>query len=88
MYEVTYICGALLAYFGFTETVAYFMSTGMNGAAASQAAIANPGVTLVLAGGVIGLIIIFFSQAKVQMGNTIAGSLALANVTDAGLQPN
>ena len=84
MYVFTYICGALLAYFGFTETVAYFMSTGMNEAAASQAAIANPGVTLVLAGGVIGLIIIFFSQAKVQMGNTIAGSLALANLADAG----
>lgn len=80
----TYFFGALLTYFGFEKSVRYFMSTGMDQASASHAAITNPGVTLVLAAGLFGLIVICLSQTKVETSNSIGGSNAVSNLVHAG----
>ena len=47
---------------------------------ALDAAISNPGVTLVLFGGFIGLLAILLSQAKVQVSNSSESALALVNL--------
>lgn len=80
----TYFFGALLTYFGFEKSVQYFMSLGMDQASASHAAITNPGVTLVLAVGFFGLVIICLSQTKVETSNSIGGSNAVSNLVHAG----
>lgn len=82
MYGLTMFFGAVITYFGHKLTKAYFMNQGMTEIEAIQAAIVNPGITLVLAGGVIGLLAIIFSQAKVQVGNSYEGALALVNLFD------
>lgn len=82
MYGITMFFGAIITYFGHSLSKSYFMSQGMSEVEAINAAIVNPGITLVLAGGVIGLFAIIFSQAKVQVGNSYEGALALVNLFD------
>lgn len=77
---VTYIFGALITFFGFSKSVEYFTSMGYEGAAAAHAAITNPGVSLVLAAGGIGLAIICLSQMKVETSNSIGGANAVSNL--------
>lgn len=83
MYGATMFFGAIITFFGFKLSQSYFLKQGMDEGAALNAAITNPGITLVLAGGVIGLFAIFFSQSKVQIGNSYEGALALVNLFDA-----
>lgn len=80
----TYFFGAMLTYFGFEKSFKYFTSLGMDQAAASHAAITNPGITMVLAAGFFGLVIICLSQTKVETSNSIGGSNAVSNLIDAG----
>ncbi|VEF46585.1 cytosine/purines uracil thiamine allantoin permease [Bacillus freudenreichii] len=82
MYGLTMFFGAVITYFGHTLSKSYFVNQGMSEAEAINAAIVNPGITLVLAGGVIGMLAIIFSQAKVQVGNSYEGALALVNLFD------
>lgn len=82
MYGITMFVGAIITYFGHELSKAYFVGQGMSEGEAINAAIVNPGITLVLAGGVIGLLAIIFSQAKVQVGNSYEGALALVNLFD------
>ena len=80
---VTYVFGALLTFYGFETSVEYFSGLGYDSAGAANAAITNPGVTLVLALGFIGLLIICFSQMKVETSNSIGGANAVSNFFDA-----
>ncbi|MEE8722392.1 MAG: hypothetical protein SOI38_05330 [Eggerthellaceae bacterium] len=80
---VTYVFGALLTYYGYEQSVAYFESIGYDAAGAANAAITNPGVTLVLALGFAGLLIICLSQMKVETSNSIGGANAVSNLFDA-----
>ena len=48
---ITYICGALIVFYGFDKSVAYFAAQGMDPTLAAHAAVTNPGVSLVLAAG-------------------------------------
>lgn len=80
MYGVTMFFGAVITYFGYQLTQQYFVSQGMVGTEALNAAINNPGITLVLAGGFIGILAIIFSQAKVQVGNSSEAALSLVNL--------
>lgn len=86
MYGLTMIFGAVITFFGFQTTFDYFTQTGMDAAAAGTAAITNPGITLVLTAGFLGLLTIFFSQSKVQVGNSYEGALALVNLFDAAFR--
>ena len=80
MYGVTMFFGAVITYFGYQLTQQYFISQGMVGEEALNAAINNPGITLVLAGGFVGILAIVFSQAKVQVGNSSEAALSLVNL--------
>ena len=77
---VTYIFGALIVYYGFDKSVEYFSAQGMNPTLAANAAVTNPGVSLVLAAGGVGLAIICLSQMKVETSNSIGGANAVSNL--------
>lgn len=77
---VTYIFGALIVYYGFEQSFAYFSAQGMDATLAANAAVTNPGVSLVLASGGIGLAIICLSQMKVETSNSIGGANAVSNL--------
>ncbi|MGN0078566.1 MAG: hypothetical protein ACI36V_07260 [Coriobacteriales bacterium] len=77
---VTYIFGALITFYGFSKSVEYFSAMGYDAAGAAHAAITNPGVSLVLAAGGIGLAIICLSQMKVETSNSIGGANAVSNL--------
>ena len=79
---VTYVCGAIVTFFGFSTTSAYFAAQGYDAAGAANAAITNPGVSLVLAAGGIGLAVICLSQMKVETSNSIGGANAVSNLID------
>lgn len=80
---ITYICGALITYYGFDQAYQYFLASGSYDAAgAANAAITNPGISLVLASGGIGLAIICLSQMKVETSNSIGGANAVSNLFD------
>ena len=79
---VTYLFGALITYFGFEQSAAYFSTMGYDAAGAAHAAITNPGVSLVLAAGGVGLAIICLSQMKVETSNSIGGANAVSNLFD------
>ena len=55
---------------------------GYDAAGAAHAAITNPGVSLVLAAGGVGLAIICLSQMKVETSNSIGGANAVSNLFD------
>lgn len=84
LYGVTMVFGAIITYFGYQITLDYFTEQGMSAEAAMMAAITNPGIMLVLGGGIWGLLTIIFSQSKVQVGNSYEGALALVNLFDTG----
>lgn len=84
LYGVTMVFGAIITYFGYQITMDYFFGQGMSEEAAMMAAITNPGIMLVLGGGIWGLLTIIFSQSKVQVGNSYEGALALVNLFDSG----
>ena len=77
---VTYVFGALIVYYGFQQSFEYFSAQGMDAALAANAAVTNPGVSLVLASGGIGLAIICLSQMKVETSNSIGGANAVSNL--------
>lgn len=79
---ITYIFGALITYYGFSQALDYFMRMGYEGAVAANMAVTNPGVSLVLASGGIGLAIICLSQMKVETSNSIGGANAVSNLID------
>lgn len=79
---ITYIFGALITYYGFSQSFEYFASMGYEGAAAANMAVTNPGVSLVLASGGVGLAIICLSQMKVETSNSIGGANAVSNLLD------
>ncbi len=79
---ITYLFGALITYFGFEKSVEYFSAQGMGATAAAHAAITNPGISLVLAAGGVGLAIICLSQMKVETSNSIGGANAVTNLFD------
>ena len=79
---VTYLFGALITYYGFERSAAYFSGLGYDAAGAAHAAITNPGVSLVLAAGGVGLAIICLSQMKVETSNSIGGANAVSNLFD------
>lgn len=79
---VTYIFGALIVYYGFDKSVEYFSAQGMDPTMAANAAVTNPGVSLVLAAGGIGLAIICLSQMKVETSNSIGGANAVSNLVN------
>lgn len=85
---ITYVCGAIVTFFGFATASAYFAGQGYDAAGAANAAITNPGVSLVLAAGGVGLAIICLSQMKVETSNSIGGANAVSNLIDSlfGLQ--
>jgi len=82
MYGVTLFFGAIITGFGYILTTEYFVNTGLDEQSALMAAVTNPGVTLVLGGGILGLLAVFFSQSKVQVGNSYLGAMALVNFSD------
>lgn len=77
---ITYIFGALITFYGFSKSVEYFSGMGYDAAGAAHAAITNPGVSLVLAAGGVGLAIICLSQMKVETSNSIGGANAVSNL--------
>ena len=79
---LTYVFGALLAYYGFNVSYEYFLGQGLSEAAAANAAITNPGITFVLSLGLVGLVIICLSQLKVETSNSISSSNAISNLFD------
>lgn len=79
---ITYIFGALITFYGFSKSVEYFSGMGYDAAGAAHAAITNPGVSLVLAAGGIGLAIICLSQMKVETSNSIGGANAVSNLVN------
>ncbi|MCI8468647.1 MAG: cytosine/purine permease NCS1 family protein [Eggerthellaceae bacterium] len=79
---LTYVFGALLAYYGFDVSFDYFLGLGYDAAGAANAAITNPGITFVLSLGLAGLIIICLSQLKVEASNSISSSNAISNLFD------
>ncbi|HIW76343.1 MULTISPECIES: hypothetical protein [Gordonibacter] len=79
---ITYLFGALITYFGFEKSVEYFSGMGYDATGAAHAAITNPGVSLVLAAGGVGLAIICLSQMKVETSNSIGGANAVSNLFD------
>ena len=79
---ITYLFGALITYFGFSQAVEYFSAQGYDATGAAHAAITNPGISLVLAAGGVGLAIICLSQMKVETSNSIGGANAVTNLFD------
>lgn len=79
---LTYVFGALITYYGFSRSVEYFSAQGMGPDLAANAAVTNPGVSLVLASGGIGLAIICLSQMKVETSNSIGGANAVSNLVN------
>ena len=79
---VTYVCGAIITFFGFEAASSYFAEQGYDVAGAANAAITNPGVSLVLAAGGVGLAVICLSQMKVETSNSIGGANAVSNLVD------
>ena len=79
---VTYVCGAIITFYGFETASAYFAAQGYDATGAANAAITNPGVSLVLAAGGVGLAIICLSQMKVETSNSIGGANAVSNLID------
>lgn len=79
---ITYIFGALIVFYGFDKSFEYFASQGMDATLAANAAVTNPGVSLVLAAGGIGLAIICLSQMKVETSNSIGGANAVSNLVN------
>jgi cytosine permease len=79
---LTYIFGALLAYYGFDVSYQYFLGLGYDPEGAANAAITNPGITFVLSLGMVGLVIICLSQLKVETSNSISSSNAISNLFD------
>lgn len=77
---ITYIFGALITYYGFSQSLEYFTNMGYTGATAANMAVTNPGVSLVLASGGVGLAIICLSQLKVETSNSIGGANAVSNL--------
>ncbi len=77
---ITYLFGALITYYGFSQSVTYFTELGYEGEAAANMAVTNPGVSLVLAAGGVGLAIICLSQMKVETSNSIGGANAVSNL--------
>ena len=79
---LTYVFGALLAFYGYDAAYQYFLAQGMSETAASNAAITNPGITFVLSLGMAGMVIICLSQLKVETSNSISSSNAISNLFD------
>lgn len=79
---LTYVFGALLAYYGFNVSYEYFLGLGYDEAGAANAAITNPGITFVLSLGMVGMVIICLSQLKVETSNSISSSNAMSNLFD------
>ena len=80
---ITYIFGALITYYGLDQAFQYFSALGTyDEAGAANAAITNPGISLVLAGGGVGLAIICLSQMKVETSNSIGRANAVSNLFD------
>lgn len=79
---ITYVCGAIITFYGFDVASEYFAGQGYDAAGAANAAITNPGVSLVLAAGGVGLAIICLSQMKVETSNSIGGANAVSNLFD------
>ncbi|MEA5020420.1 MAG: hypothetical protein VB027_08620 [Gordonibacter sp.] len=79
---LTYVFGALLAYYGYNVSYGYFLGLGYSEASAANAAITNPGITFVLSLGMVGMVIICLSQLKVETSNSISSSNAMANLFD------
>ena len=79
---ITYLCGALIVYYGFEKSVEYFTAQGMGATLAANAAVTNPGVSLVLAAGGVGLAVICLSQMKVETSNSIGGANAVSNLVN------
>jgi cytosine permease len=79
---LTYVFGALLAYYGFNVSYEHFIGLGYDEVAAAHAAITNPGITFVLSLGMVGMIIICLSQLKVETSNSISASNAISNLFD------
>lgn len=79
---LTYVFGALLAYYGFDVSYQYFLAQGYSETAAANAAITNPGITFVLSLGMVGMVIICLSQLKVETSNSISSSNAMSNLFD------
>lgn len=79
---LTYVCGALIVFYGFHQSVDYFLAQGMAPDLAANAAVTNPGISLVLASGGIGLAIICLSQMKVETSNSIGGANAVSNLVN------
>ena len=77
---LTYVFGAILAYYGYDVSYQYFLAQGLDPASASRAAITNPGITFVLSLGMAGMIIICLSQLKVETSNSISSSNAMSNL--------
>lgn len=77
---LTYVFGAILAYYGYDVSYQYFLAQGLDPTAASRAAITNPGITFVLSLGMAGMIIICLSQLKVETSNSISSSNAMSNL--------
>ena len=73
---ITYLCGALIVYYGFEKSVEYFTAQGMG------ATLAANGVSLVLAAGGVGLAVICLSQMKVETSNSIGGANAVSNLVN------
>lgn len=79
---LTYAFGALIVFYGFHQSVDYFLAQGMAPDLAANAAVTNPGISLVLASGGIGLAIICLSQMKVETSNSIGGANAVSNLVN------
>lgn len=79
---LTYVFGAILAYYGFNVAYEYFLGLGYDEIGAANAAITNPGITFVLSLGMVGLVIICLSQLKVETSNSISSSNAISNLFD------
>lgn len=77
---LTYVFGAILAYYGYDVSYQYFLAQGLDPSSASRAAITNPGITFVLSLGMAGMIIICLSQLKVETSNSISSSNAMSNL--------
>lgn len=77
---LTYVFGAILAYYGYDVSYQYFLAQGLDPTSASHAAITNPGITFVLSLGMAGMIIICLSQLKVETSNSISSSNAMSNL--------
>ena len=77
---LTYVFGAILAYYGYDVSYEYFLAQGLDPTSASRAAITNPGITFVLSLGMAGMIIICLSQLKVETSNSISSSNAMSNL--------